>query len=339
MPSLVSVVVPCYNEQATIRTLLEAVYTQTYPRQNIEVIIADGRSSDQTRAEIAAFRSLHHDLQVSVVDNREQTIPAGLNRAILASQGEYIVRLDAHSAPYPDYVSRCVDALAAGLGDNVGGVWEICPGGKDWQARAIAAAAAHPLGVGDARYRLGGSPQAVDTVPFGAFRRALVDRVGLFDENLLTNEDYEFNVRVRRAGGKVWFDPAIRSTYYARSSFIALAQQYWRYGYWKARMLRRYPETFRWRQLAGAFILSFLVLVVLGLFFSWAWWLLALEVTLYSLALLGAGVQVARRAGDFALILGVPLAIATMHFAWGSAFLWSLIRSLIKADEKVFVNG
>jgi glycosyltransferase involved in cell wall biosynthesis len=328
MPSLVSVVVPCYNEQATIRTLLEAVYTQTYPRQDIEVIIADGRSTDRTRAEIAAFQSLHHDLQVNVVDNRKQTIPAGLNQAILAAQGEYVVRLDAHSAPYPDYVSRCVEALAAGLGDNVGGVWEICPGGENWQARAIAAAAAHPLGVGDARYRLGGPAQAVDTVPFGAFRRALIDRIGLFDESLLTNEDYEFNVRVRRAGGRVWLDPAIRTTYYARNSFGALARQYWRYGYWKARMLRRYPETFRWRQLAGAFVLSFLILGLLGFAFAWARWLLALEVALYTLALLVAGVQTTRREGDLAMLVGVPLAIAIMHFTWGTAFLWSLIRPL-----------
>ena len=327
----VSIIVPCYNEQETIRLLLEAIYAQTYPRQDLEVIVADGMSTDRTRQEIAAFQSSHPALPVRVVDNPLRIIPAGLNVAVRAAQGEYIVRLDAHSTPAPDYVTRCIAALQTGAGDNVGGVWEIQPGGADWRASSIAAAASHPLGVGDARYRLGGSAQggraqAVDTVPFGAFRRSLVDRVGWFDETLLTNEDYEFNARIRRAGGTVWMDPSIRSAYRARSSYLELARQYWRYGYWKARMLRRYPETFRWRQLAGVFVLSFAVLGLLAIWFPWAGWLLTLEVGVYLLGLFLAGAQVALRRREAALLVGVPLAIATMHFAWGSGFIWSMIK-------------
>lgn len=322
----VSIIVPCYNEQETIRLLLEAIYAQTYPRQDLEVIVADGMSTDRTRQEIAAFQSSHPALPVRVVENPQRIIPAGLNVAVRAAQGEYIVRLDAHSTPAPDYVTRCIAALQTGAGDNVGGVWEIQPGGADWRASSIAAAASHPLGVGDARYRLGGSAQAVDTVPFGAFRRSLVDRVGWFDETLLTNEDYEFNARIRRAGGTVWMDPSIRSAYRARSSYLELARQYWRYGYWKARMLRRYPETFRWRQLAGVFVLSFAVLGLLAIWFPWAGWLLALEVGVYLLGLFLAGAQVALRRREAALLVGVPLAIATMHFAWGSGFIWSMIK-------------
>lgn len=328
MPPFVSVIVPCYNEQATIRKLLEAIHKQNYPHDRLEVVIADGQSTDGTRAEIAAFQSAFPELHVRVVDNPQRIIPAGLNRAITAARGEIIVRLDAHSMPYPDYLSRCVEALVSGLGDNIGGVWEICPGGESWQARAIAVAAAHPLGVGDARYRLGGHPQEVDTVPFGAFHRSLVDRIGPFDETLLTNEDYEFNVRLRRAGGRIWLDPGIRATYFARQTFSALARQYWRYGYWKARMLRRYPGTLRWRQVAGVFVLSFLVLGLLGFWLPFAWLLLGLEAGLYLLALVLASLQVAYKERNPLFIISVPLAIATMHFAWGSAFLWSLSGSL-----------
>jgi len=323
---LVSIIVPCYNEQSTIQQLLKAVYAQSFPRQDMEVVVADGMSTDETRREIAAFQREHPDLCVRVVDNPRRDIPAGLNRAIAAAHGEFVVRLDAHSEPYPDYVARCVEALKAGRGDNVGGVWEIRPSNSSWQARAISAAAAHPFGVGDAQYRVGGTAQAVDTVPFGAFRRTLVEQVGGFDESLLTNEDYEFNVRVRKAGGAVWLDPLIRTIYYARATMIDLARQYWRYGYWKARMLRRYPETFRWRQLAGVFVLSFLVLGILGIWFSAARWLLVIETVFYALLLLFAGVQVAWRKRDFALLWGVPLAIAIMHFSWGTAFLWSLLN-------------
>ncbi|MFQ5615319.1 MAG: glycosyltransferase family 2 protein, partial [Anaerolineales bacterium] len=240
--------------------------------------------------------------------------------------GDFIVRLDAHSTPDPNYVTRCITALETGQGENVGGVWQIAPGGDGWLARSIAAAAAHPLGVGDARYRFTEQAQLVDTVPFGAFRRTLVDRIGTFDETLLTNEDYEFNVRVRQSGGRVWLDPAIQSTYFARGTLGALARQYLRYGYWKAQMLRRYPETIRWRQATPPLsVLNLIVLALLAVWFPWVCWLLALEAFLYALALLAAGVQVGLKNRDFLLSLGVPLAIAIMHISWGSALLWSLI--------------
>lgn len=337
---LVSVIVPCYNEENTIRLLLEALYAQDYPRSEMEVIIADGLSTDHTRAQIAAFQSGHPDLPVRVVDNLKRTIPSGLNTAIGAARGEMIIRLDAHSMPQADYVRRCVQDLESGLGENVGGVWEIQPGGPGWIARSIAEAASHPLGVGDAFYRTGGTARPVDTVPFGAFRHALVQKVGLFDESLLSNEDYEFNTRIRTSGGTVWLDPAIRSVYFARSSLGALARQYSRYGYWKVQMLRRYPGSLRWRQaLPPLFVLSLVGLALLGLVAPWAWVLLGLELVFYLLVLLLVGAQVASRQRDAVLLLGVPLAIAVMHVSWGSAFLWGLIspvgaRPAVKVQER-----
>jgi succinoglycan biosynthesis protein ExoA len=325
MPT-VSVIVPCYNEQDTILLLLEAVYAQTYPRPQIEVVIADGLSKDQTRLQIADFQSVHPDLSVRIVDNPARTIPSGLNRAIQAALGEMIVRLDAHSVPQPDYVARCVAALEQRLGDSVGGVWEIRPRSAGWQARAIALAAAHPFGVGDAHYRYTTTAQAVDTVPFGAFQRSLVERIGYFDENLLTNEDYEFNVRLRQSGGKIWLDPAIRSVYFARANMVDLARQYWRYGYWKARMLRRYPGTIRWRQaLPPLFVLSLVGLLLLAIWWPVARWLFVIESAGYAVVLSLAGMQLGKKQHDWKLILSVPLAIATMHLAWGSAFIWSLV--------------
>jgi glycosyltransferase involved in cell wall biosynthesis len=307
--------------------LLASIYQQTYPREKMEVIIADGLSTDNTHQEIQTFIEMHQDLSVSVVDNPQRIIPAGLNQAIAAAKGEIIVRLDAHSMPVEDYVQRCVEALESGLGENVGGLWEIQPGGEAWQARAIASAASHPLGVGDARYRVGGQAQEVDTVPFGAYQRSLIDRVGLFDETLLTNEDYEFNTRIRQSGGVIWFDPAIRSKYIARDNLSSLARQYWRYGYWKSRMLRRFPATFRWRQLPPVFVISFPLLAILSIWFWWARWLLIFEIAVYTIALLIVGIQLAVKQRDFALIVGVPLAIATMHFSWGTGFIWSMIRN------------
>lgn len=326
MSLFVSVIVPCFNEQNTITLLLDALLAQTHPRQQLEVVIADGLSTDHTRQRIQDFSHQHPELDIKVVDNSRRGIPAGLNQALKAARGDIIVRLDAHSVPNPDYVARCVSALVNGDGDNVGGVWEIKARDKGWQARSIALAAAHRLGVGDAQYRFTDRAQSVDTVPFGSFFSSLIEKIGPFDETLLANEDYEFNVRVRQAGGRVWLDPGIRSTYFARRSLVELARQYWRYGYWKAIMLRRYPDTIRWRQaLPPLFVASLLGLLILSIWLPLAGWIFMLELASYLVILLAVGVHSAARQGDMGLLIGVPLAIATMHLSWGSAFLWSLI--------------
>lgn len=324
----VSLIIPCYNEQDTIQDLLAAVCEQGFPLHDLEVIIADGMSTDRTRERIQEFSAAVPELKIRVVDNPQGTIPSALNQAIRAARGEFLLRMDAHSHPHPNYIRYSLRDLEAGLGDNVGGVIQIKPANESWIARSIALAASHPLGVGDARYRTGSEARAVDTVAFGAYHRSLIDRVGEYDESLLTNEDYEFNVRVRRSGGVVWLDPEIKATYIARPTLRALAAQYWRYGYWKLRMLLRYPETLRWRQLAGLFVLSWIGLGGLSIWFTWARWLLLAEALVYFGALALAGVKAALEKRDYYLIAGLPLAIATMHFSWGSGFLWSLIRSI-----------
>ena len=334
MPPFVSIIVPCYNEETTIRHLLDSVLAQTYPRAKMELIISDGLSSDRTREVIAGFQNEHADLSVRVVDNAARTIPSGLNQAIRESSGEFIVRLDAHSMPIPEYVERCIAAHESNKGDNVGGVWEIRAGADTWIAESISFAAAHPLGVGDAMYRLNAKAGAVDTVPFGSFRRTLIDRIGAFDETLLSNEDYEFNTRVRESGGVVWLDPSIRSVYFSRSTLQKLADQYWRYGFWKLKMLKRYPHTLRWRQgLPPLFVLSLFILVVLSLFVGLARYILAAQLLIYFSVLGLAGLKLAgeKRKGFF--IIGLPLAIMTMHIYWGAGFLWSGFQSLfIKHD-------
>jgi glycosyltransferase involved in cell wall biosynthesis len=343
---LVSIIIPCYNEQATIRLLLDAICEQTFckPTQgepttreltrlpgSLEVIIADGLSTDRTREEVAAFQQAHPELPVCLVDNPKRIIPAALNCALAAAQGQYIIRLDAHSVPAPDYVERCVEDLQAGRGDNVGGVWEIRSQGNERMQRAIAMAAAHPLGVGDARYRYTSEAGYVDTVPFGAFRRDVFTRFGQFDEGLLTNEDYEFNARLLQGGGRIWLNPRIRSTYFARSSLGALSSQYWRYGYWKWRMLRRYPKTLRWRQgLPPVFVLSLVILLLMAPVWGLARLLLGAELILYSLILAAGALPVARRQSDLWLVLAIPLAIFTMHMSWGAGFLWSMATSFRK---------
>lgn len=332
MSTRVSVIIPCYNEEKTIQLVLESLLQQTFPRDQIEVVIADGMSTDKTREVIAAFQQEHPDFGLRIVDNPKGIIPAALNTAIAAAQGEVVVRLDGHSIPYPDYVVYSMEGIQEELGQNVGGVWEIFPGAETWMAESIAIAAAHPFGVGDAKYRYTDKAAEVDTVPFGAFKKTLIDQIGGFDEDLLTNEDYEFNVRIRKAGGRIWLDPRIRARYFARPTLGALAVQYWRYGYWKVRMLRRYPETLRWRQaIPPLFVLGLFGAGLLSFWLPLAGWILGLEVVLYAMALLAMGLQAMFSKRRLSYFLGVPLAMMTMHLSWGGAFLWSLFKLLLGA--------
>jgi GT2 family glycosyltransferase len=249
-----------------------------------------------------------------------------LNRAIAAAHGESILRLDGHSLPYPDYVARCLEVLEATGAANVGGQWDIRPSGSSWLAKAIAVAVAHRLGAGDARYRTSGVAGEVETVPFGAFPRAWLERVGGYDEFLLTNEDYELNLRLRQAGGRIWFDPQIRSIYFARPSIPALARQYLRYGYWKARMIVRHPRSLRWRQaLPPLFVGLTAGAALLAAAWPPALRLLGVQWLAYLAVLLLAAAREASRRQDWALLVGLSLAFVTIHLCWGSAFLVGLL--------------
>jgi glycosyltransferase involved in cell wall biosynthesis len=321
----VSIIIPCYNERETILLLLDSILHQTFDPANLEVVVADGMSEDGTRERIRQFSSEHPELSVRLVDNPERIIPAALNKAISVAQGDVIIRLDAHSIPADDYVERCLEVLMTTGAANVGGVWNIRPASDLWISRAIATAAAHWIGAGDARYRIRGEAGPVDTVPFGAFSRSWLDSVGQFNEQLLTNEDYEYNVRIRQSGGEVWFDPGIESTYFARESLSELAKQYSRYGFWKAAMIRRYPETLRWRQLLPPlFVASLILLSALSLVNPLAPWILGVQLGAYALITILLGVGEAFRKRDVAILIGFAPAIWTMHLTWGASFLWGL---------------
>jgi succinoglycan biosynthesis protein ExoA len=330
----VSVIIPCYNEVGTIVFLLESLLNQEIESGEMEIIVSDGMSTDGTRESVAGFARAHPELPTHIVDNADRLIPAALNRAIRKASGDFIIRLDAHSIPERGYVRRCLDVLEETEAANVGGVWDIRAGADRWIGRGIAAAAAHFLGAGDARYRISGVAGPVDTVPFGAFRREWYDRIGPFNESLPTNEDYEFNVRLRQAGGTVWFDPSIRSIYFTRRNLRQLAAQYARYGFWKARMLLAHPASLKWRQALPPLFVSLVILLGVASPF----WLLArigigLTLAIYVAVTAVAGLIEAARRRDPWLVFGFPLAIWTMHFSWGGAFLWGVLSGLMTGAQ------
>jgi len=323
----VSIIIPCFNEEKTIGGLLKAIQKQDYPLSSIEIVIADAFSTDETKKKISEFIKSNPSVIVKVVDNAKQTIPSGVNCAAKAAKGEILIRLDAHSEPNQEYVTTCVDLLRKNVAENVGGIWEIQPGEDTCIANAIAKAAAHPLGVGDAKYRISTKAQYVDTVPFGAFYKNTFEKLGRFDETLLANEDYEFNARLISGGGRVWLDPRIRSKYYARKDLKELAKQYWRYGYWKVRMLQRYPTTIRWRQaVPPLFVASILFLGIFSFFNPFTRIILGVELGTYLLTVILIGLQTAIKHNNLCFVL-MPFAIITMHFSWGGGFIHSLFTS------------
>jgi succinoglycan biosynthesis protein ExoA len=324
----VSVIIPCRNEEKYIGMVLQAIYDQSFLISDMEVLIADGMSEDNTREKIEEFSISHPELEIRILDNRAQIIPAAINLCLREANGEYIIRMDAHSIPNREYVEISIQDLEAEKGTNVGGVWDIKSHQKDWFSRGIAAAMENPFGVGDAKYRYTGTASHVETVPFGAFKKSLIDEIGNFDESLLANEDYEFNHRIRKAGGEIWLNPEIRSKYFARPTLNAVWKQYWRYGYWKLKMLMRFPESLRARQAIPPLFVSTLVLLFIGAFlWTPVRWILFLEVVLYWMILLLAGIKSAIKDNEIMHLISVPITIITVHISWGSAFLWSILRT------------
>jgi len=333
----ISIVIPCRNEARHIGGLLDAIRQQD--TAILEVVIVDN-STDDTRSVITRYRTDHPGLPVRVVPyDGPASIPAAVNLGVRHATGDVIVRLDGHSMPDRRYVGLAVAALELEGAGVVGGVWEIAPGAPTAVAHAIASAAAHPVGAGDAAYRIahaGAERQDVDTVPFGCYRKTLWTELGGLNEELLSNEDYEFNYRTRASGRRVILDPGIRSTYYARASLGGLTQQYFRYGWWKAQMLRSHPESLRWRQaVPAAFVagLSALAACVAALaVFAPASLLLPLAglalvaiLALYVAALVAASLQICARRRAWRMLPFLPVAFATIHFAWGSGALVNLL--------------
>lgn len=317
-PLTVSVLVPCWNESATILGLLEAIGSQTHPLERIEVLVVDGGSEDGTRDLVRKFQQERSDLRVILLDNPRRIIPAALNIGILAATGDVLLRLDGHSKPAPDYVERCVALLESGKGDMVGGRLDVRPRDASWQALSVACAVSHPFGVGDAHFRFSDQEREVDTIAFCAFRRSWIERVGLYDETLLTNEDYEFNARIRKAGGRIWLDPSLRTVYYPPATLGGLYRQYRRYGFWKGRMLQDNLSTLRWRHsFPPLAVWGGLVLAGLATVFPLALGILLALVAVYLTISVSLGVAAGRRSGRPVLALTLPVAFLIAHVAWG----------------------
>jgi succinoglycan biosynthesis protein ExoA len=308
LPS-VSVVIPARSAAQAVAGAVASALDQDYPALT-EVVVA---AADEPTADAA--RSLE-DPRVKVVANPNGSTPAALNIALAASSGQVVVRCDAHAVLPPGYVTRAVETLKSTGATNVGG--RQVPRGKTMFERAVGLAMVSPVGAGDARYRLGGAAGPVDTVYLGVFRRSAVEEVGGFDETLERNQDYELNWRLRQAGGVIWFDPRLAVDYRPRGSVGDLWLQYFEYGRWKRAVIRRHPESWRWRQSAAP---ALVVGLGASAFLAAAGSRLAGVIPAAYLAttLGAAGRHLATAQLPEAIL--EPVALWTMHLAWGIGFI------------------
>ena len=305
----VTVVIPTFNEEDRLGATLASLRDQTYG-DIVEVIVADGMSSDRTREVAGAFD------RVRVLDNPDRIQAAGLNRALGVARGEIVVRVDGHCVLADDYVEHCVEALLETGAAMVGGAMTpqtTASCGRTAQ-RAIASAMGSRLGAGPARFHTGGAAGWVDTVYLGAYRADDARRVGGYAHDMATNEDAEFAIRMRARGG-IWFDPGIRSVYVPRSTFPSLARQFYRYGRGRATTARRHPRQVRARQLVA----PALVLGLLGR-------RRRVVATAYALLVVARATLECTRDREAAPALA--LALPVMHLSWGVGFLLGLLSPL-----------
>ena len=321
MPGMkkVSIIMPCYNEEKFIARAIETL-VDDYVLENAEILVVDGQSTDQTAAIVTGF--MEKGAPVKLLENVKKLQCHGLNLGILAAVGEFVVRVDAHST-YPEgYVKKLVHLLETTDAVNVGGV--MLPTGQPPVQKAVALAMRHPIGVGDAKFHLGNFKGYVDTVYLGAFRKRIFETVGLFDTKCRTNEDAELNIRLLKAGKKIYLDSSIQVEYLPRDTFGKLALQYFRYGMGRAYTTVKHRLFTSYRQAAPP-LLAIGLAASLGLSFLnplfllfWACYILAIAaVALFTWP--GRNISLKLR-----ILMGI--AFMVMHTSWGTGFLCFFIR-------------
>jgi succinoglycan biosynthesis protein ExoA len=326
----VSIVVPCRNEQRHIDEFLKSLLRQELDGITWEALIVDGMSDDGTRSVIEDYC---HDYPVRLLHNREQIVSTSLNKAITEARGRYILRMDVHTVYAPDYVRQCLQTAGTTGADNVGGPW--LPKGQGYRGRAIAAVFQASFGTGAAKGHDTNYEGPVDTVYLGCWPREVFERVGLFDPQLVRNQDDEFNVRLQRSGGRVWQSPNIVSFYHPRCSLKDLFRQYMQYGYWKVAVIRKHrlPASLR-HLIPGIFVAAHGVMALATLLLLLAGFpragaasasLWAALICLYLTCCLAASIAAAGKHG-WDLLPVLPGVFATYHFSYGFGFLLGIFH-------------
>lgn len=326
---LVSIVIPCYNEERFIGQCLDSIIANSYPKDRLEVIVVDGMSNDGTRSIVEEYARKYPFIQL--LDNPLRITPKALNLGIQAARGKIVIRMDAHACYDPEYVSRCVDYLYQYNAENVGGVMQTVSRDATLVGKSIAFVMSSKFGVGDSIFRTGtNSIREVDTVFGGCYPREVFDKIGLFNEQFRRGQDREFNYRLRQAGGKIILAPDIKCIYYARSGLLAHMKHTFASGgvvFTLTRITR--TKMYSWRNLVPlVFVISLLGSLIFGFFETGFLVFFLIIVFVYLLAAILASAPIVRKERDLRFLLITPAVFAVTHIAYGVGSLIELIRPI-----------
>ena len=319
---LVSIIIPMRNEARHVRKCLESLVGQDYPISKYEVLVVDAMSDDGSRKLVTEYANRFS--YIRLLDNPREITPVAKNIGIKNARGEVIIILSAHSSVTPEFISQNVNILERTDADCVGGPIKTI--GEGYVGKGIALALSSPFGVGNSRFRYARKAQYVDTVAFGAYRRGVFERIGLFDEELIRNQDNDLHSRLKRTGGKIFLSPAIRSYYYARSSLGDLWKQAFKTGKWNIFTLRRSSGSLSIRHFIPLlFVLSLFTSLILSSLTRWGWVFLSLILLSYFLSALAFSTRVSVRAGLQYLPI-LPVIFFSYHLSYGLGSVWGLVQ-------------
>jgi len=329
---IVSVIIPCRNEEQFIPECLDSVIQQDYPQDKMEILVVDGMSNDKTRKIIKKYSSKYSFIRL--LDNPKKIIPSAMNVGILSAQGEIIMKVDAHSTYPKNYISTCLKYLFKYQAENVGGTWNILPRENTIIAKIIAHSLTHVFASGNALIKIGSKkPQLADAVAFGCFKKEIFNKIGLFDEKIIRGSDMDLNKRLKKVGGKILLIPNISINYYADSNLKTFWKHNFSDGLWITYALKFNSKAFSWRHLIPlAFVLSLIGTIILSVIFplfKWLFWGIA---GIYVIMNLIASLHITIKYRNALYLLIVPFVFVVRHFGYGIGALWGLIK-LLKSDK------
>ena len=327
MLSFVSIIIPARNEEKYIGKCLNSILGQDYPKENLEVLVVDGMSDDKTGEIVKAYSGKYPFIKL--LENPKRFTNFALNIGIKVAKGEIIMMMGAHAGYEKDYVSKCVRYLKEYGADNVGGVMKTLPSKNTLWARAIAITLSYPFGAGTSYFRVGSAkPRWVDTVFGGCYKREVFDKIGFFNENLVRSQDLEFNMRLKKAGGKIILVPDILAYYYPSSTLKGFLKHNFDDGIWVTYPLKFGLRVFKLRHLLPMFFTAGLLFtLIFSPFLFLAKFLFTFGFLTYLLLSFCFSLQIAKKEG-FKYLFLMPVVFATRHFVYGAGSLYGFIKTL-----------
>jgi succinoglycan biosynthesis protein ExoA len=318
----ISFILPIRNEENFIVKTIQSIFSQTI-EEDFEIIVADGMSNDGTREIIQELK--RENPKIHLIDNPEKIVSTGFNRALNESKGDIIIRVDGHCEIAPDYIQKCLKCLEKINADCVGGATGHVASGL--VGKSIKMAQSSFFGVGGVSFRKKVEKgEYVDTLAFGAYKREVFDQLGGYDEELVRNQDDEFNFRLIQNGWKIWLDPSIKSTYIQRNSFTDLFKQYFQYGFYKVRVVQKRRGIASWRHVVpGLFVLG--LFTSLSIFFVYGnnIPILSLCLPYLSFSLFATIFELIKTPSNLISVMMLPITFFILHVSYGLGFLMGLI--------------